>query len=227
MTKARKPLDIKIGAAIKAARLQRGLTGREVAAQLKTSIGAIGNWERGANIPAAGNLFALAEYLRIDSKALARGEVVALEPRSLVPSFDPDADGEEFDPDAEVPIVGYVGAGDAAHYYAVSQGDLERVQAPKDTTKETVALEIRGESLGPAFNRWIVYYDDAGEGVRPEYVGRLCVVGLLDDRILVKVIRRSKQRGLFDLESNNPTEKVIEGVEISWAALVTDMKRRS
>lgn len=101
------------------------------------------------------------------------------------------------------------------------------MKAPKDTTKETVALEVRGESLGPAFNRWIVYYDDAGEGVSPQHIGRLCVVGLPDDRILVKIIKRSRQRGLYDLESNNPMEKDIEGVEIAWAALVTDMKRRS
>ena len=229
MGKIRKPLDIKIGEAIKAARKMRGLHSRDIAEKLGTSVGAVGNWERGANVPSAGNLFAVAEFLQIDSKALAKGELVSLEQRSLVPSFDPDDDAEEFDADAEVPVVGYVGAGSEAHYYAVSQGELERVPAPKDTTEKTVAaMKVIGDSLGPLFNRWLVYYDDAQHGVSTDHIGRLCVVGLPNDKILVKLIRRSRKfPGLYDLISNNPEESVIEGQEIVWAARVTDMKFRS
>lgn len=120
MGKERKPLDMKIGQAIKAARIARGLKSREVAAKLQVKVGAVGNWERGANIPAAANLFALADFLKMDSNALSRGEFISLEQRQLAPSFDPDAEGDDQDPNDEVPIVGYVGAGDAAHHYAVS-----------------------------------------------------------------------------------------------------------
>lgn len=227
MGKIRKPLDIKIGEAIKAARKLRGLHSRDIAEELGTSVGAVGNWERGANIPSAGNLFAVAEFLQIDSKALAKGELVSLTQRPLVPSFDPDDDDDEFDPNAEVPVVGYVGAGDAAHYYAVSHGELERVPAPKDSTGKMAALEVRGDSLGPLFNRSIVYYAEAHNGVPQDHINRgLCVVGLIDDRILVKQIRNSRQAGRYDLVSNNPEEPVMHGVEIAWSAKVTDTKFR-
>ena len=225
MAKGLNPLGVKIGAAIKAARMQQGLTGREVAAHLKTSIGAVGNWERGANVPSSANLFALADFLRIDSTALAKGQLVNLDPRLTV---DPRIESDEFDPDAEVPIVGYVGAGDAAHYYAVSHGELERVPALKDATRKMAALEVRGDSLGPLFNRSIVYYDEAHNGVPQDHINRgLCVVGLIDDRILVKQIRNSRLPGRYDLVSNNPEEPVIHGVEIVWSAKVTDLKLRS
>jgi transcriptional regulator with XRE-family HTH domain len=225
MAKTLNPLAVKIGAAIKAARLQQGLAGREVADHLKTTVGAVGNWERGANIPAAGNLFALAELLRIDPTALAKGQLVYLDPRSGV---DPSIESDDFDPDAAVPIVGYVGAGDAAHYYAVSHGELERVPGPKDSTGKMAALDVRGDSLGPLFNHSIVYYDEAHTGVPQDHINRgLCVVGLSDDRILVKEIRNSRQPGRYDLISNNPNEPVIRAVEVLWSAKVTDVKLRS
>src|SRR5262245_14134771 len=46
-----------------------------------------------------------------------------------------------------VRVVGYVGAGAQAHFYAVSQGDLDEVPAPPYSTDATVAVEIRGDSL--------------------------------------------------------------------------------
>jgi transcriptional regulator with XRE-family HTH domain len=128
--------------------------------------------------------------------------------------------GEEF----EVPLVGYVGAGAAAHFYGDSQGELDRVPAPKNATKDTVAVEIHGESLGPLFDRWIVYYDDRRSPVTPDMIGLLCVVGLNDDRVLVKRIRRSRTPGLFHLESN--TEPTILDVEIAWAAKVRSIEPR-
>src|SRR5215472_12584905 len=51
----------------------------------------------------------------------------------------------------KVPVVGYVGAGAKAHFYDVAQGDLDEVDPPKGSTEATVAVEIRGESLGPFF----------------------------------------------------------------------------
>lgn len=48
---------------------------------------------------------------------------------------------------ATVPLVGYVGAGAVAHYYATGDGGLDDVPAPQNATANTVAAEIRGESL--------------------------------------------------------------------------------
>jgi hypothetical protein len=122
-----------------------------------------------------------------------------------------------------VRVVGYVGAGAEAHYYAVSQGHLDEVPAPEGTTESTVAVEIRGDSLGPLFDHWLVFYDDVRSPVTTDLIGRLCVVGLPDDRILVKTIRRNR-RGLYDLMSN--FEDPIRDQEISWAAKVKNMVPR-
>jgi hypothetical protein len=60
-----------------------------------------------------------------------------------------------------VPIVGEVGAGNAAHFYAKGQGPFGDAPAPEGATDDTVALEVRGESLGSFFDDWLVYYDEA------------------------------------------------------------------
>ena len=89
------------------------------------------------------------------------------------------------------------------------------------------ALEVRGDSLGPLFNRSIVYYAEAHTGVPQDHINRgLCVVGLIDDRILVKQIRNSRLPGRYDLISNNPEEPVIYAAEVLWSAKVTDTKFR-
>lgn len=123
-----------------------------------------------------------------------------------------------------VPLVGYVGAGAAAHFYAAGDGNLDEVPAPDDATADTVAVEIRGESLGSLFDQWLVFYDEVRSPVTPDLLGRLCVVGLADDKVLIKQIRRSKTPGLYHLLSN--TEGPIFDVEIVWAAKVKSMVPR-
>lgn len=120
-----------------------------------------------------------------------------------------------------VPLVGYVGAGAAFHAYNVPQQNLDRVPAPLEATRDSVAVEIRGDSLGTMFDRWLVYYDDVRSPVTTDLINKLCVVGLEDERILVKKIKRGKEPGVFDLLSE--TEPPIQGVRISWAARVTQM----
>lgn len=135
---------------------------------------------------------------------------------------------DETDPDeylATVPLVGYVSAGARAYFNAENE-ELERVRAPNDATPNTVAVEVRGDSLGALFDQWLVYYDDdeVRSPVTSDMIGRLCVVGLPDDRVLVKRIRRAKTLGLYHLDSN--TEPTINDVEIAWAAKVKSMEPR-
>jgi hypothetical protein len=118
----------------------------------------------------------------------------------------------------KVRVIGYVGAGSTAHLYEVSPGTLDEVERPQGATDDTVAVEIRGESLGPIFNHWLVFYDDVHRPVTPDLIGHLCVVGLRDGRILVKQIQRARKEGQFNLIS--ATEKPITDVEIDWAAKV-------
>lgn len=119
-----------------------------------------------------------------------------------------------------VPIVGYVGAGDAAHYYADAQGAGEYVTMPSNGTEQTVAVEVRGASLGPALNGSIIYYNDVRSPPTPDLLRRLCVVGLNDDRVLVKLLYPGSEPGLYNLHSNN-NDPIIENVTIAWAAKVT------
>lgn len=122
----------------------------------------------------------------------------------------------------EVPLIGYVGAGAAAHYY--DQADLGTAPAPDGANANTVAVEIRGESLGALFEHWLVYYDEVRSPVTHDMIGRLCVVGLIDERVLVKKIQRSKTPGLYHLLSN--TEAPIFDAEVVWAARVKSMMPR-
>jgi hypothetical protein len=133
-------------------------------------------------------------------------------------------DGGEEPTAPKVPVAGYVGAGAEAHFYAVAQGDLDEVDAPDGSTKETVAVEIRGDSLGTFFDRWLVFYDDVRSPVTPDLVGKLCVVGLSDGRVLIKKLQRSRVHGQFNLVSQ--TEPPITDAAVDWAARVKSMTPR-
>lgn len=121
-----------------------------------------------------------------------------------------------------VPLVGYVGAG--AHFYAQSDGSLGEVDAPENSSPKTVAAEIRGTSLGPLFERWLIFYDNVQSPVSSELYERLCIVGLPDERILVKLIRPAALPGHFHLLSNNE-DPILDQV-VDWAARVKSMTPR-
>ncbi len=86
-----------------------------------------------------------------------------------------------------------------------------------------MAVEIRGNSLGELFDRWLVFYDDVRRPVTEDLIGKLCVVGLADGRVLIKKIGRSTN-GLYDLLSEK--EPPIENAVIEWAARVNAMAPR-
>lgn len=125
---------------------------------------------------------------------------------------------------AQVPLVGYVSAGATAHFFAQDSGHLDEVAAPDGSSDATVAVEIRGDSLGSFFDRWLVFYDDVRRPVTSDLIGKLCVVGIDDGRILIKKIQRSKTRGYYHLLSQ--TEDPILDASIEWAAKVKHMVPR-
>lgn len=124
-----------------------------------------------------------------------------------------------------VKLKGYVGAGSKAHYYAVADDDFEEVTAPAGATDQTIALEIRGKSWGPAMDSWLVFYNEIRSPVTEDLIGQPCVVGLADDRILLKLIL-SNGRGGFDLHPNSSTDEIIRDAQIEWAAKVIGMRPR-
>jgi len=142
-------------------------------------------------------------------------------PEYLLTGREPFPGGEE--PSLKVTVIGYVGAGAEAHIYDVPPGDLDEVDAPNGSNEATVAVEIRGHSLGSFFNRWLVFYDDIRRPVTPDLIGELCVVGLTDGRVLIKQVQRGKSEGLYNLLSQ--TEPPIRDVPVDWAAKVRNMAR--
>lgn len=124
----------------------------------------------------------------------------------------------------KVKLKGYVGAGSVAHFYAISDEDFEEVEAPLSATDQTIAVEIKGSSFGPLMDSWLVYYDDVRSPVTEDLIGKICVVGLADDRILIKKIVRDGAGG-YNLLSNSNEPPILDA-DIEWAAKVTDMRPR-
>lgn len=119
-----------------------------------------------------------------------------------------------------VPVVGYVSAGDGQVQYAEGHGNFGEAPVPPGGSEKTVAVEVRGDSMrGIADEGWRVYYDDRRDPPNEGHLGRLCVVGLADGRVLVKKVYRGREPGLYDLESTNAA--TLHDMPVQWAALVT------
>lgn len=192
----------RIAAARKAAGVSQGKLGQLVGAVQTT----VSSWERGRTEPTREDVQRIAAALDVTAASLEIGD----------PAHD------RFR--RTVPVVGYVGAGDAAHYYESGQGELDRVDAPEGANDNTVAAKIQGTSVGPLFDGWLVFWDEVRSPVTSDMLGELCVVGLLDGRVLVKQVRQASNPRQFHLISNNETPML--DVEVAWAAKVTEMRPR-
>lgn len=119
----------------------------------------------------------------------------------------------------EVPVVGRVGAGSEAHFYAEGQGTADMVPAPDWAGPQTVAVEIKGQSLGAGFDGWVAFYDDRRDELTPDICHHLCVVGLDDGRVLIKIPKPSRTPGYFHLEPGAGGETIYDA-RVLWAASV-------
>lgn len=121
-------------------------------------------------------------------------------------------------------VVGYVGAGAETHYYSDADSPGETVPTPVGASAQTVAVEIRGTSLGLFFDRWLVYYEDEKRGPSPDMYRRLCIVWLENDKVLIKRVLPGTKKGFYHLQSL--TEGIIEDQVIRAWAEVTAMTPR-
>lgn len=195
---------MKIGDRIARARQAKGMSQRALALAVGTAQTTISSWERNRTEPTRAD---------VERVALA----LLMKPSELEFSA---ADAEH----RQVPVVGYVAAGSAAVLYSEGQGNLDYVTAPDNAGPMTVAAEIRGDSLGPVLDNWLVFYDDVRSPVTPDMFNKLCVVGLADGRVLVKRLRPAAN-GLFHLDSNS-NEPTLTDQTVEWAAVVTNMRPR-
>lgn len=120
-----------------------------------------------------------------------------------------------------VPLVGFVRAGADEVNYADGQGPFDLVPAPPETTDETVAVVVRGGSMaGRADEGDLVYFDRRERAPTDDMIGRLCVIGLMDGRVVVKKLHRSNSSWLLISTSADPL--IVDSV--AWAAPVAWIK---
>lgn len=121
------------------------------------------------------------------------------------------------------PIIGVVRAGTEQIEYPQGQEVLGDVEPPEMATEKTVALEVRGDSMGGRIEDGdLVFYEDRREPVTSDLFGRTCVVGCSDGRIVVKKIKPGSRPGLFHLLSYSADPEF--DVAVDWAAKVTSIR---
>ena len=118
-------------------------------------------------------------------------------------------------------IVGYVGADtEGAMLYARSDGLLGTVDLPPGGTPATVGAIVRGVSGGGyAPDGSIVFFEDRKEPVDDTLLGETVIVGLEDDRVLVKRLLRGSGPGMYDLES--AVGPMLRDQRVLWSAPIT------
>jgi phage repressor protein C with HTH and peptisase S24 domain len=123
-----------------------------------------------------------------------------------------------------VPIVGYAGAGGGL-VFSEGQGPFgEAPMPPSRAAANTVAVVVQGDSMaGLADDGWMVYYDDVRDPPSDALLGKLCVVGLTDGRVLIKKLIRGRGPGHYDLYSTNGPVLVDQAVD--WAPMVTGLQQ--
>jgi hypothetical protein len=118
----------------------------------------------------------------------------------------------------EAILVGYVGAG-----AVVYRDDSQVVQAgvePPPGYEKALCARIRGDSMFPLREGWLVFYTEEHRGIPDDCINKLCVVGLEDGGVLIKVLRRQGKK--LRLQSWNAD--TIEDAKVIWASRVIDIR---
>ncbi len=200
-----------LAARIRTLRKSLGLSQARFAARVGVDQSNVSRWENGA-LPDDAHIVRLAELAGQHPAAFRYGGASGGGPRTQPP--------------AAVTVVGYVGAGQeifALDDHALGAG-LEEVEAPEGVGKDpVVAVRVRGESMHPLRDGWLLFYRRDQQGVPEACLNRLCIVKLAGDGpILVKELRRGYRTGSFVLSSWNAPP--IEDANLDWAALVLSIR---
>lgn len=201
--------NIAMGERIRRARKDLGLTQQEFAERLDVTQPTVHRWEKGFYDPDEGALQRLSEmtdlppaYFRYGEQALGPG------PRT-------------------VNVVGYIGAGaqvNPVDDHAQGAG-LEVVESPPGETLSTVAVIVRGDSMYPVYQDGdVIFYARDGVDDEAAYLGRECVVKLVNGPTLLKRVMRGSERGTFLLLSYNASP--LDNARLEWASPVRWVRRR-
>lgn len=185
---------------LQAARKSAGMTRNKLAALANTSAQQIEKLEKG-----------MREMTRAWAERLAPH--LGVSPQHLV-----------FANARKVNVMGYASAGGDTIVFGDAQGPFDEVNAPSWATERTVAVQIRGTSLGRPFNNWLAFYNDRRDPPDESLIGELCICGLADGRVMIKTLQKGSSKGRYHLESL--TEPTIPDQRVDWAAIVEEMRRR-
>ena len=202
-----------LAARIRALRKSLDLSQASFASRVGVDQSNVSRWERGAP-PDDVHLVRLAELAGQHPAAFRYGQLPGADLAPPLPQ------------PHIVAVVGYVGAGQeifALDDHALGAG-LEEVEAPEGVGKDPmVAVRVRGESMHPLRNGWLLFYRRDQHGVPEACLNRLCIVKLAGDGpILVKELRRGYRAGHFVLSSWNAPP--LEDVRLDWAAPVLSIR---
>jgi DNA-binding XRE family transcriptional regulator len=120
----------------------------------------------------------------------------------------------------QVPVVGYVGAGQRVYAYEDMMNAGETIGRPPMTTGDLLAVEVKGDSMLPlAEEGWHIVYTTEATVDEHTVLNRVCVVQLDEDEsMLVKRVLRGSKKYHYHLMSTNAP--LIEDVRLRWAAVV-------
>ncbi len=200
-----------LAARIRALRVSLGLSQAGFAARIGVDQSNVSRWENGAP-PDDAHIVMLAELAGQHPAAFRYGRLPETGPEAPKPHW--------------VSVVGYVGAGQeifAVDDHALGAG-LEEVEAPEGVGRNPmVAVRVRGESMHPLRDGWLLFYRRDQHGVPEACLNRLCIVKLASDGpVLVKELHRGYRDGHFVLSSWNAPP--IEDVRLDWAAVVLSIR---
>jgi hypothetical protein len=118
-------------------------------------------------------------------------------------------------------VLGYVGAAWHGHYYDLSQGVIDEIDAPDSKVDATSVIELRDHGLGHYFDRWTVYFDEIREPVTPDLHGFICIAELASGQLVIGHLQPGQTEGRYDLRSD--FGQSFMDVSVRWAARITIM----
>lgn len=198
-------------ARLRDARRDAGLTEAQVGPELHVEAKAVSQWKRD---PKSG---AKREPTRLDIDKLPR--LADLYGRSIEWLLTGREGGSL--KRANVPIVGYVGAGAEIHWVDDHAKGHGMDDAPPFSGQDgpAVAVWVRGDSMLPQIeDGWVPYYTRDYDGVPSACIGKLCVVQVSDGPMPVKMLEPGKRKSLRRPVSYNASPR--DDVKLDWAAHV-------
>lgn len=224
---AKSKLALAVGTAIRTARKRRGLVQRNIAEPLNIDIAAVGMWEGGKNLPSMENLVKAAEVLRVDSSALAKGELIYLDDDGL-------GDAEIVTGPAPLPtgpmdvqLLGVAYGGDDGDF--TFNGEVAGyVRRPPGIAhlRNVFALNILSDSMIPRYDPGEMIYAGGTEPVPGDHI----VVELFGDeegqagKSYIKKLKRRTAKEIIVEQYNPPKEIAFDRYSVKRLLRVIPLK---